>query len=370
MKLTHKLIDKLSSQTDSEYTLLTGNGTTALYSMLSACQFKGKKIGIPNNVCLTVLAAILYSGNNPYYLNVDLKTGCIDMAKIKDIDDPDIVAIVFPYMYGQSINILEMSRLCKQKNWLLIEDYAQSYGISEGKDKKHLVGDAAILSFGASKILGVGHGGAFQTNNQELAKSVDKILLNNAYVSDKTTGLLNLALPHFVKLIYNNVEFNQISKFADVFKVLFELYRDDMILSFDKNYKDKIYFELNRLDEIIDFRLKTCEFFRNSYLNHPHIKIMEFAEGSVPWKFNIFVDKKIRNPLLKELLTNKCQISSWYFPLSRFYPIRQEINDSNDLLFADTILNLAVDNGISKNYCTDIVNLINNFIDNFEWIDQ
>ncbi|MDD5594691.1 MAG: DegT/DnrJ/EryC1/StrS family aminotransferase [Candidatus Omnitrophica bacterium] len=357
MKVEYRLTERLSDRTGFEHTILTGNGTTAIYLLLCALGLRKKKVAIPDNTCLNVLMAILFSGNEPYYLDICADTGCIDIEQLKSVSDPDIAAVIFPYMYGQNVDISEAVDICKKKTWILIEDYAQAFGIPTN-DKERIDSSIAILSFGSGKIIEAGHGGAVQVNSSGLKKSIEKLISSPGLLNSKPSGL-RLTLPQFYKFIYNNIELSQFYYFSKVFVELFEVYKKDMLLIYDNLYTKKIILELNRLEDNISHRVLLSNKFYKLFSAHSKIKCMKFKHGSVPWRFNIFIAKQSRNSLLKKMLFKRFLVSSWFPPLSYIYPSsKKKSPDEKSVFLGDTILNLWVDKCVKEDYCKKISDFI------------
>lgn len=357
MKIEYRLAERLSKKTRFEYTILTGNGTTAIYLLLCALGFRQKKIAIPDNTCLNILMAILFSGNEPYYLDICVDTGCIDTNKLKSISDLNIAAVIFPYMYGQNIDISDTVDICKKKNWVLIEDYAQAFGIS-ANNKDSARSAIAILSFGSGKIIEAGYGGALQVNSFYLKKRIEKKISSNKFLNDNQSDL-QLSLSQFYKFIYNNIKLKQFNYFTKVFCELFKVYKNDTLIRFDNVYANKIIIGLDCLENNIFHRLRLSNKFHKLFSSHPGIKCMEFKHGSVPWRFNIFINKQTRDYLLKEMLYRGFLISSWFPPLSYIYPSSEKKFPTKEcIIFGDTILNLWVDKYVNENYCKKASNFI------------
>lgn len=368
MKLRYRLADRLSKGSGFEHTILTGNGTTAIWALLNAYSFKGKLIAIADNTCFSVLMAVLFSGNEPYYLDIRTDTGCIDSNKLKSVSNPDIAAVIFPYMYGQNADISDAARICKKKNWILIEDYAQAFGIPPMN--KCASSDAAILSFGAGKIIEAGHGGAVKVKTANLKKRIDKILSSDRLLSRAPVNL-KPTLSQTYKFFYNNAKQEEFRNFTKVFYELFKAYRRDCLIRFDEKYLKKIWQELDSYEENLEHRLKLAGKLKSLFSGFLGIKCMEFEIGSIPWRFNIFVRNTARDMLLKQMLFRNFLISSWYAPLSYMYPsIQSNLPKRESSHFGDTILNLWVNKQVGHDYCVKSASFIKKSISRINGADK
>ena len=349
----------ISRRTGFEHTVLTGNGTTALFAILAACKFRGKRIAIPDNTCPSVLMAVLFSGNLPLYLDIDPRTGCVDATHASAVKAADAAALIYPYMYGQNGNISEISRLCKRKGWVLIEDFAQAFGVDRDRAFR---GDACVLSFGAGKTVEAGHGGAAQTNSAPLRRAVEKALRLHSG-SGPRQKRVEPQFSQFFKFIYNHTGSAGMTRFSKIFNDIFEIYRDDTIVGFDHAYIVQIRKNLEIFEHNRSRRLKLTRLMKKNFEDCSGLSYMSFREGSVPWRFNIFLKQEIRDIALKELLRRNLPVSSWYIPLSSICPQSgQLVHNRVAERYGATVLNLWVNHQVDEAYCQEVPNLIRSMI--------
>lgn len=354
-----KLEDRLSGISGFEHSVLTGSGTTAIWALLSAYGFRGKLIAIPDNTCPSILMAILFSGNEPYYLDIDAGSGCIDSNKFSGVFSPDIAAVIYPYMYGQNTDISGVAACCRKKKWVLIADYAQAFGIQAMKESAGI--DAAILSFGTGKIIEAGHGGAVQVKSTGLKKRIDKILGSDKYLESEPANL-SPTFSQVYKFFYNNVRPEGFRHFRGAFRELFKSYRNDFLVRLDSRYLGRIDSGLNDCCSNLDRRSWLADEFQSLFSGVPGIKCMKQPKGSVQWRYNIFLKKDVRDALLKEMLSKRFPVSSWFSPLSYIYPSVQDgLPRRTSKYFADTILNLWLDEKVDLSYCRKAAGFITGF---------
>lgn len=74
------------------------------------------------------------------------------------------------HVFGHSVDILEIQKICKKYKIPLVEDAAESLGSFVHGEHTGLIGDVGILSFNGNKIVTCGGGGMIITNNELLAK--------------------------------------------------------------------------------------------------------------------------------------------------------------------------------------------------------
>jgi dTDP-4-amino-4,6-dideoxygalactose transaminase len=122
-------------------------------------------------------AAILATGANPVYADIDAHSLLIDVADATHlISNQKIDAIVITHLYGLLADVEKLVQLAKSNNIPVIEDCAQSHGAIMNGKKAGSFGDIGCFSFYPTKNLGaLGDGGAIVSNRDDLAKRVRQL---------------------------------------------------------------------------------------------------------------------------------------------------------------------------------------------------
>lgn len=154
----------------TKYCVGVANGLEALQISLMALGVgRGDEvITTPLSAVATTLA-ILAVGAKPVFVDIN-ENGQIDESKIeKEIRD-NTKAVMPVHLYGQSPNIENIRKICKEHKLFLIEDACQAHCSRYNGKMVGSFGDAACYSFYPTKNLGaIGDGGAITTNNEKLA---------------------------------------------------------------------------------------------------------------------------------------------------------------------------------------------------------
>ena len=134
----------------------TGSGSQALLLALVSLDLReGKRVAMPAFTCSAVLHAVEWAGAEPVLLDLAEGEMAPDPAALDSVDGSvDAVIVVHPWGYP-----LDASSW-KKAAPIVIEDCAQSIGALRDGAPVGGVGDAAILSFYATKMLCAGEGGA------------------------------------------------------------------------------------------------------------------------------------------------------------------------------------------------------------------
>lgn len=186
------------------------SGTLALEVALKSVGVqKGNYVLLPDNVCYQVLLSIVRVGAKPVI--VTPKNGYLmDKSEIENATKKyPIKAIILVHQYGLPLDVKSIKKICS-KDIFLIEDAAQSWQLKSRGEKVGKYSDYVITSFGATKPLSLGIGGAIFGNTKNFRKLLnncnrdsrenDQVLL--PYVLPKS---INIDLEKLIKIGNKNV---------------------------------------------------------------------------------------------------------------------------------------------------------------------
>jgi perosamine synthetase len=112
--------------------------------------------------------AILYNGCTPLFVDVEPRTGNMDVASLADaLDTYDVAAIVVVHLGGYSCDMQLINELAAARNISVIEDAAHAFGAQY--DGRRCGQNTTCYSFHAVKNLPMGDGGGIATHDPDLA---------------------------------------------------------------------------------------------------------------------------------------------------------------------------------------------------------
>lgn len=122
---------------------------------------KGSKVGITGFTCYAVYKAVEELDLQPVYLDIDESLNFLS-SKIVDVK-----VLIIQNTLGNPCDVEGITKVCKEKDIVLIEDLAHSVGTfyKNGREAG-TVGDFAALSFSQDKIVDAVSGGALITRNK------------------------------------------------------------------------------------------------------------------------------------------------------------------------------------------------------------
>jgi dTDP-4-amino-4,6-dideoxygalactose transaminase len=148
------------------------SGTDALHFPLVAAGIgPGDEVVIPGFTFFATGEAVSYTGATPVFADVEEGTFNLDPKSLQSKLTTRTKAVIVVHLFGQCANLEEISRICKEKKLLLIEDCAQCIGADYQGKRAGSWGDFGGFSFYPTKNLGaVGDAGLMTARTEEQAK--------------------------------------------------------------------------------------------------------------------------------------------------------------------------------------------------------
>ena len=173
---------KLRDLTQTEHVRLCGSGSGAVEIALRAAG-----IGAGDEV---VVAAYDYPGNlraieavgaRPVLVDVDSDQPVMNTAQVEQISkesptENSVRAVLASHLYGIAAPMQRLAKICQQREWILVEDACQVPGMMIDGRPAGSLGDISAISFGGSKPVTAGNGGALLTNNTRLSARMNAFL--------------------------------------------------------------------------------------------------------------------------------------------------------------------------------------------------
>ncbi|HZY87154.1 MAG TPA: aminotransferase class I/II-fold pyridoxal phosphate-dependent enzyme [Gemmataceae bacterium] len=163
-----RLEERLAALHGVEHALTCGSGTFAVELALRAL-----KVGPGDEV---VLAAYDYPGNflavhavgaAPVLIDPDPDNWNISVEKLAEAFGPATRAVIASHLHGGLVPMREVTELAAAHGVRVVEDAAQAVGATVQGRPAGAWGDVGVLSFGGSKLLTAGRGGAVLTRHAD-----------------------------------------------------------------------------------------------------------------------------------------------------------------------------------------------------------
>ena len=149
--------------------IAVNTGTSALHlALLSAGIGPGDEVITVSFTFVATVAAIVYTGARPVFVDIDPKTLTMDVNAIEKAITPRTKAILPVHIHGQAADMDPIIALANRYRLVVIEDACQAHGAEYKGRRVGSIGDMGCFSFYPGKNLGAyGEGGMVVTNSQK-----------------------------------------------------------------------------------------------------------------------------------------------------------------------------------------------------------
>ncbi len=153
-----------------KHAIAVTNGTHALHlALVSVGIGAGDEVIVPDFTMFSSIAAILYTGAKPVFIDAEPETFTIDVTQIEKKITKKTKAIMPVHIYGHSADMDPIMAIAKKHQLHVIEDAAEAHGALYKDKKCGSIGHINAFSFYGNKIITTGEGGMVTTDDDALA---------------------------------------------------------------------------------------------------------------------------------------------------------------------------------------------------------
>ncbi|MEO0813990.1 MAG: DegT/DnrJ/EryC1/StrS family aminotransferase, partial [Myxococcota bacterium] len=138
------------------------NGTEAVMLALMGAGVDGRHtVVVPSYTFVATAEAVSHLGAKVKLVDCDPDTFNISVDALREIDDPNVKAVIPVHLYGQPADMGPIMEIAKEKGWGVVEDCAQAHGATYDNRPVGGIGDFGAFSFYPGKNMGaMGDAGA------------------------------------------------------------------------------------------------------------------------------------------------------------------------------------------------------------------
>jgi dTDP-4-amino-4,6-dideoxygalactose transaminase len=288
--------------------------TTVLKVVSLSDNHQRNEVVIPAYTCFSVASAVVRAGLRIRLCDIDPHTLDYDHESLKRTDRNAVLAIVACSLFGILCDWQSLKEQARQDEVYLVDDAAQSFGISDGSAYSGTFGDVGFYSFGRGKNLTTYSGGMAVTNNPELAEKIERIasdLPRRSLVASFTTvvnaAAYSMLLRPSLYWIPNAMPFLHLGE--TLYDPEFDMNR---MGSFQANIGMA---QLSRIDSLNSHRLRVSDQLLNGLAGLRHVAIIGKDRGGIPYlRFPVLMRNRNDRDRALELL-RKSGVGA-----SRMYP--------------------------------------------------
>jgi perosamine synthetase len=167
-----------------KYVFPVSSGKAALACIVSALHSleTGKNdVLIPAYTCFSVPAAVLKAGLQVSLCDIDGNTFDYNFDELSSRVNAKTLCIIASHLFGAAADMERLRGFCAEKGIFLVEDAAQAMGVRRNGRMLGTIGDAGFFSFGRGKNVSCGSGGIIVTDNDAIARAIEKRYLALAH---------------------------------------------------------------------------------------------------------------------------------------------------------------------------------------------
>ena len=169
-----KFEKNFSKYIGTKYSVGVANGTDAIEISLRSLNIGiGDEVITVSHTAVASVSAIISAGAKPVLVDIENEYLQIDISKVVKAITNKTKAVLAVHLYGQSVELDGLKRICKDKKILLIEDVSQAHGAKYKEKKLGSHGIIGCFSCYPTKNLGaLGDAGILTTNNKKIYKKM------------------------------------------------------------------------------------------------------------------------------------------------------------------------------------------------------
>ncbi len=172
--------EKFRAYIDTDHAFAVNNATSALEMAAQLCQFEpGDEVIIPSHTFTSSAYPFAKKVAKLVWADIDLLTRVVTAETIEKCITPKTRAIVVAHLYGYIADMPAIMALAKDRNFLVIEDAAQSMGTELNGIKSGAFGDLGVFSLHSHKnITTLGEGGVLVVKDPTMAEIIPMLRHN------------------------------------------------------------------------------------------------------------------------------------------------------------------------------------------------
>lgn len=294
-----KFESKLKNFLGCKFFMTVNNCTSAIQLLFYFLNLKkNDEIIFPGYGYMAGSNVAMQMGLKPVFVDVDLKTFCINENLIQNKISKKTKAIFLIHTYGNPCSMKNIVSIAKDNNLYVIEDCAESFGSVYNKKKTGSIGDFGVFSFQSTKTITSGEGGGISINTNK--KDYEKLLcLRTHGVKEKRYYHINLS---------GNYRFTNIQA-------------------------SLAYAQFLNFKKIISKRSKIEKIYKNFLKNKIGIYFQKREKKNqiIPWTLPIVLSKKIflnRDKIIMHLKKRNIEVRNGFYSPNQL-PIYQKITTNN-----------------------------------------
>ena len=179
-KAVKKFENSFKKYIGAKYAFSFNSGRSCLFAILKALNLpQGTEVLLQAFTCNATINPVLWHDLKPIYIDCDKDDFNIDINDLKSKISPKTRVLMVQHTFGLPANMDEINLIVRDPrgapDLILIEDCAHALGAEYKNQKVGTFGKAGFFSFSRDKVISSVYGGMVVTNDDILAKNLEKL---------------------------------------------------------------------------------------------------------------------------------------------------------------------------------------------------
>ena len=287
-----------------KHAIPTSSGTSALHVSLVALGLQpDEEVIIPSLTFIATANVVRYCNAYPVFMDVDDKTLCIDVEKVKDFLEKECIwsggslinkstrrrvrGIIPVHLYGHPVDMEPLLELARTYNLFILEDATEALGSKYKGKMAGTYGNVSAFSFNGNKIITTGSGGMVTTDDSALAERIRSL----------TTQARTDSMEYYHNEVGYNYRLNNIQSALGLA-------------------------QLEKIDEFIQSKRRIATFYQRELGDVVRVCCEEEWAFSTYWLCWVIMQGESRKQVLERLNAQGIQARPLFFPLHLLPPYR------------------------------------------------
>ncbi len=296
-KFVTRFEELFASFCEVDHAVAVSNGTVALHLALAALDVgPGDEVIVPSLTFAATANAVLYTGAQPVFADVDAETWTIDPDSIRAQITPRTRAIIPVHLYGHPADMDPIMEIAREHELWVVEDAAEAHGARYRGQVVGSIGHIGCFSFYGNKIVTTGEGGM--------------LTLNDAALDAKARVLRDHGMDKERRYWHPIVGYNyRLTNLQAAIGVA----------------------QMERIDEILARRREMAALYDKALSGVPGLVLPPRAEWAEPvcWLYSLLVDDSApfsRDELIERLAAQGLDARPFFYPLTDMPPYQHRVN--------------------------------------------
>ena len=338
----------------------------------------GDKVLISAFTCLAVPTGIIAVGAKPIYADVNPLSLNNSESQLINLIEDNVKAIIIQHTMGFGVSFSKLIEIAAERNILLIEDCAWSWGAVQSGVLLGSKADAVIFSMELSKTISTGWGGVLLSRNKKLS-----ILLDEKYASlgkPKIGRVIKETFQTAISGICQKPEFHWFGKYIIYLFFKFNIFKystpvneikghpsPDFILRLALPQLFLLAFQWKKMGAIQLQYAKNISFFINVLGEPENFKVVDYNDLNHAVSSRICFYTEDRKLFTDWFLENGVEVGYWFDgPLSPL-PESEKFNFDPELFpnakdVASHVVNLPFHCRLTQNDVRKLASLLRNYL--------